>query len=84
MAFDEKLRRRVKSVCCRHGASVTSVSGYCSFALQIEKTRKRVQGNDLAVVVAALVERYVKLGLERKLLEAIRHEVFSIDKPVAP
>jgi len=81
MAFDEKLRRRVKTVCCKHGVSVTAVSGYCNFALQVEKTRKRVRGHDLAVIVAALVERYVKLGLEREVLEAIRFNVFSIGPP---
>ncbi len=82
MAFDESLRRRVKSVCCARGVSVTAVSGYYSFALQVDKTRKRAKGNDLAVVVAALVERYVKLGLDRKVLEAIRHDVFSIGPPL--
>ena len=81
MAFDENLRRRVKVVCCRHGVSVTAVSGYWNFAQQVEKTRKRVRGNDLAVVVAALVERYVKLGLEQKVLEAIRFDVFTISPP---
>jgi len=82
VAFDEKLRRRVKSLCFTHGVSVTAVSGYCSFALQVEKTRKLAKGNDLAVVAAALVERYVKLGLARKVLEAIRHDVFSIGTPL--
>lgn len=84
MAFDEKLRRRVKTVCCKHGVSVTAVSGYWNFAQQVEKTRKRARGNDLAVVVAALVERYVKLGLEREVLEAIRFEVFTISAPREP
>ena len=78
MAFDENLRRRVKTVCFANGVSPIAVSGYCNFALQVEKTRKRVQGLDLAVVVAALVERYVKLGLERKVLEAIAFTVFNI------
>jgi len=83
VAFDEKLRRRVKSLCFTHGVSVTVVSGYCSFALQVEKTRKRARGRDLAVAVAALVERYVKLGLERKVLEAIRTQVFGVRAPTA-
>jgi hypothetical protein len=81
VAFDENLRRRVKVVCCMNGVSVTSVSGYWNFAQQVEKTRKRAQGHDLAVVVAALVERYVKLGLEREVLEAIRFNVFTIGAP---
>jgi hypothetical protein len=44
MAFDENLRRRVRTVCCKHGVSVTAVSGYWNFAQQAEKTRKRVTG----------------------------------------
>ena len=81
MAFDEKLRRRVKSLCFTHGVSVTAVSGYCSFALQVEKTRKRVRGRDLQLVVGALVTRYVGLGLERKVLEAIALKVFNVTAP---
>ena len=57
------------------------MKAYWNFAQQVEKTRKRVQGYDLAVVVAALVERYVKLGLEREVLEAIRFNVFTIGAP---
>jgi|WetSurMetagenome_2_1015567.scaffolds.fasta_scaffold30746_2 hypothetical protein len=78
MSFDEKLRRRVRSLCVTHGVSATAVSGYCSFALQVEKTRKRVRGRDLELLVGALVTRYVGLGLERKLLEAIASRVFNV------
>ena len=81
MAFDEKLRRRVKSLCFTRGVSVTAVSGYCSFALQVEKTRKRVRGRDLELVVGALVTRYVGLGLERKVLEGIAFTVFNVSPP---
>ena len=81
MAFDEKLRRRVKVVCCMHGVGALQMKDYWNFAQQVEKTRKRVRGHDLAVVVAALVERYVKLGLEREVLEAIRFNVFTIGAP---
>ena len=44
MAFDQALRLRVRTVCCKHGVSVTAVSGYWNFAQQAEKTRKRVTG----------------------------------------
>jgi hypothetical protein len=81
MAFDEMLRRRVKSLCFTHGVSVTAVSGYCSFALQVEKTRKRVRGSDLQRVVGALATRYVGLGLERKVLEAIARNLFNVNVP---
>ncbi len=81
MAFDEMLRRRVKSVCYAQGVSVTAVSGYCSFALQVEKTRKRVKGRDLELVVGALVTRYVGLGLRRKVLEAIARNLFNVNVP---
>jgi len=81
MAFDETLHRRVRVECCAHGVGVVQMKAYWNFAQQVEKTRKRVQGYDLAVVVAALVERYVKLGLERDVLESIRFNVFTISAP---
>ena len=84
MAFDEKLRRRVKSLCFTHGVSVTAVSGYCSFALQVEKTRKRVRGRDLELVVGALVRRYVTLGLARQVLVDVAAKVFNITTQRAP
>jgi hypothetical protein len=83
MAFDENLRRRVRTVCFASGVSPIAVSGYCNFALQVEKTRKRKHGRDLVVVVAALVERYMKLGLDRKVPEAIRTQVFGVVAPMA-
>jgi len=84
MAFDETLHRRVRVECCAHGVGVVQMKGYWNFAQQVEKTRKRARGNDLVVVAAALVERYVKLGLEREVLEAIRFDVFTIIAPSVP
>lgn len=78
MAFDDVLGRQVKQVCTGHGVSVVTLSGYRTFALQVDKTRKHAQGRDLALVVGALVGRYVKLGLERKVLEAIALNVFNV------
>jgi hypothetical protein len=83
MVSNENLRRRVKSLCCRHGVSVTAISGYCNFALQVEKTRKRVRGRDLELVVGALVTRYVGLGLERRVLEDVAFGVFGVARPAA-
>jgi hypothetical protein len=40
-----------------------------------------VHGEELRLYAAALIERYVKLGLERKVLADIRHNVFSIPSP---
>jgi len=83
MDFDNVLGRMVKQVCTGHGVSVVTLSGYRIFALQVDKTRKRVQGTDLALVVQALVERYVKMGLERKVLVDIAYHVFNVVVPVA-
>jgi hypothetical protein len=40
-----------------------------------------LSGEELRPYVAALIERYVKLGLERKVLADIRHNVFTIGQP---
>ena len=71
----------VKQECFSHGVGVITLHAYRDFALQVEKTRQRLGGNELAVIVAALVERYVKLGMDRKVLEDIAHNVFNVSPP---
>ncbi len=84
MASDSYIRLSVRQVCNHHGVSVVAVTGYQNFARQVEKTRKQVQGSDLQLVVVALVRRYVKLGLERRVLEDIALTVFNVAAPTAP
>jgi len=84
MTFDPILARMVKQVCTGHGVSIITLSSYRTFARQVDKTRKHASGSDLYVVVAALVERYVKLGLERKVLTDIAFHVFNVAVPIAP
>jgi len=84
VAFDDALGRRVKQVCVSRGVSVVSLSGYRSFALQVDKTRKRVSGHDLELVVGALAARYVRLGLDRKVLSEIARSVFNVSPQIAP
>ena len=81
MAFDDSLGRRVKQVCVSRGVTVVALSGYRSFALQVDKTRKRVSGHDLQLVTSALVTRYVKLGLDQKVLRDIAYLVFNVSLP---
>jgi hypothetical protein len=84
VAFDDVLGRRVKQVCVSRGVSVIALSGFRGFALQVDKTRKRVSGHDLELVVGALVTRYAKLGLDRNVLAEIAHSVFNVVVPPAP
>jgi len=81
MAFDQALRLRVRTVCCKHGVSVSAMAGYWNFAQQMDKGRRKLHGEELRLYAAALIERYVKLGLERKVLADIRHNVFTIGPP---
>ena len=83
MAFDDILGPQVKCVCVTHGVSVLTLGWYRNFALQVDKTRKRVNGSDLQLVVGALVRRYVSLGLDRAVLEDIAYIVFTIT-PAGP
>jgi hypothetical protein len=78
MADDKTLRLRVRTVCCMHGVSVSAMMGYWNFAQQVDKGRRKLHGGELRLYAAALVERYVKLGLERKVLADIRFNVFTI------
>ena len=84
MATDDVLLRMVKQVCVSRGVSVVFLSGYRSFALQVNKTKKQVRGRDLELVVGALIRRYVKLGLDRKVLAEIARSVFSVEAPLGP
>jgi len=81
MTSHEDIRRMVKVVCISHGVRVIAMTGYQNFALQVDKTRKHTRGRDLALVVGALVTRYVGLGLERKVLEDIAFAVFNVGAP---
>jgi hypothetical protein len=78
------LGRKVKQVCVSRGVSEVSLSGYRSFALQVDKTRKRVSGHDLELVVGALAARYVKLGLDRNVLAEIARSVFNVSLQIFP
>jgi len=60
------------------------LGAYRSFALQVDKTKKRVGGRDLQFVVSALVGRYEAQGLEREVLEDIAWSVFNVAPPVEP
>jgi hypothetical protein len=62
---------------------VTALAGYWNFAQQVDKGRRKLRGEELRLYVASLIERYVKLGLERKVLADIRHNVFTISPPEA-
>jgi len=84
MAFDDVLGRQVKLVCVSHGVSIVTLVSYRNFALQVDKTRKRVRGRDLELVVGALVRRYVKLGLDRSVLADIARSVFNVAAPIGP
>jgi hypothetical protein len=83
MAFDESLRLCVRTVCCAHEVSVLAMAGYWSFAQQADKGRRKLygRGDEPRLYATALIERYVKLGLERKVLADMRYNVFSTGAP---
>ena len=81
MTGDDVLMRKVKQVCNARGVTVVAYTGYRRFALQVDKTRKRVSGHDLQLVVGVLVARYVKQGLDPKVLRDIAYLVFNVSLP---
>jgi hypothetical protein len=81
MPIEDIKLRKVRQVCNARGVTVVAYAGYRRFALQVDRTRKRVSGQDLELVVGALVERYVKLGMDRTVLVAIAFEVFNVRVP---
>ncbi len=81
MPFEDIKLRKVRQVCNARGVSLVAFSGYRRFALQVDKTRKRVSGQNLVIVTGALVARYVKQGLDQEVLKAIAYEVFNVWVP---
>ena len=81
MATQDILLRKVRQVCNARGVTVVAYTGYRRFALQVDKTRKRVSGHDLQLVVGVLVARYVKQGLDPKVLRDIAYLVFNVSLP---
>jgi hypothetical protein len=84
MTGRRELDLQVKQACCNNGVTVTTFSAYHAFALQVEKARRRVGGDDLVRAVDALVERYVALGLQRKVLWYIATNVYTVFPPRTP
>jgi hypothetical protein len=61
--------------------SVLTLFGYGNFAQQVNKVKRKLHGDELARYAWELVERYVGMGLDRKVLEDIRFNVFTIGPP---
>jgi hypothetical protein len=84
MSDNRQLHLRVRTVCCVHGVPVISLQSYWNFAQQVDKGKRNLRGKDLDDYAGVLVERYVKLGLDRRVLASIRYNVFSIGVPGRP
>jgi len=76
------MRLQVHQVCCSHGVSVAWLFSYGNFGQQMKKGKRLYHGSALERYAWELIERYVGLGLERKVLEDIRSSVFQ-RRPVA-
>ena len=75
------MRLQVHQVCCSHGVSVAWLFSYGNFGQQMKKGKRLYHGSALERYAWELIERYVGLGLERKVLADIRHNVFTIGPP---
>jgi hypothetical protein len=81
MTDAQELNLAVRQVCFAHGVSMYAILGYWNFAQQMNKCRREHHGDMLTMCAALLVAEYLARGLDLKVLEAIRSDVFNIGVP---
>ncbi|MFO7639376.1 MAG: hypothetical protein R6X14_08830 [bacterium] len=74
-----------KQVLAGDGVSSVRYAGYCSFAGELDKARRKLGAGDaLALEAATLIAKWVARGLDQSVLEKVRYQVFDISAPVGP
>lgn len=68
---DERVRRLGLPVACQHGCTRIELVYYCAFLRQVSKHMRRKDGDDLAFELGLLVDKWVRRGLARSLLQEL-------------
>jgi len=68
---DERARRLGLPFACRHGCTRVELVYYCAFLRQMSRHMRRKDGDDLAFELGLLVDRWVRRGLDRSLLQEL-------------
>lgn len=77
----QQLEFRIKCAMNALGVGQAQRAGYLTFSRSVEKARKTVHGKDLVAFAGVLVERYAKMGLERRVMYRLLSDVHTI-RPV--
>ena len=74
-----------KQVLAQEGAGIVQYAGYCAFAGEMDKARRKVgAGAAMALEAATLVAKWTARGLSPSVLAAVRTQVFNVSAPVGP
>ncbi|HDQ99001.1 MAG TPA: hypothetical protein ENN51_01750 [candidate division WOR-3 bacterium] len=74
-----------KQVLAGEGVSAILYAGYCAFAGEMDRARRKLgAGQGLALEAATLVAKWVARGLSQSVLEKVRLQVFDVSAPVGP
>jgi hypothetical protein len=68
---DERVRKLGLPVACRHGCTRIELVYHCAFLREMSKYMRRKDGDNLAFELGILVDKWVRRGLDRSLLEEL-------------
>jgi len=70
-AEDERVRKLGLPVLRQHGCTRIELVCYCAFLREMSKHMRRKDGDNLAFELGLLVDKWVRRGLDRSLLEEL-------------
>ena len=78
----EVVRIQVKQVCCGLGVATFMLPAYYCFAFEVDRVKEMDLSGDAAAIEAGMaMAKWLARGLEQRVLEAIRSQVFNIAAP---
>ena len=81
-AHQELVRMQVKQICCGCGVATFMLPAYYCFAFEVDRVKEMDLGGDEAAIEADMaMSKWLARGLEQRVLEAIRSQVFNIEAP---
>jgi hypothetical protein len=80
----EQMELGVKQVIDSEGVSPKDVPSYLNVGRQLWKACGKYSGETLKIKAAIVLGRWIADGLAQSVCEAIRTEVFHIDRPTTP
>ena len=76
------IRTQTKQVCCGCGVATFMLPAYYCFAFEVDRVKEMdLGGEEVAIEAGMAMAKWLARGLEQRVLEAIRSQVFNIEAP---